>query len=350
MRSAHVLPSVAAIVTGRAFRRAVIASMLLPWSLAATAEPITLKLAFMTSDRSQLYLGLVKPFLDEIRYRGAGILSFDVHLGGVIERAPDQQAQILLDGKADISAVAPSLRRDLFPDEGVMELPGLFRDVREASLVHTRLAAANVLRGYDKFVVIGAVATQPETIHSRKPIASLADIRGQKLRVNNDTAAAFVAKLGATGDVMSANFAAEAISAGRVDGALLQVAQLSDFGVGRLVTNHYLLGTGSAPLLLLISRSAFDKLSEPAQKLIRDFSGEWTANRYAEIAEAANVAVVEEYKTEPRRKVVFPSPADLAASARIADTIAEEWAAQNPRNRELLARVRAEIAKIRGTK
>jgi TRAP-type C4-dicarboxylate transport system substrate-binding protein len=342
--------SVAKASAGRAACAALMLASILLSPFAARAQPVTLKLAFLTSDQSQLYLGLAKPFLDEMRRGGGGLVNFDVYLGGAIERAPDQQAQILLDGRADVSAVAPSLRRDLFPDEGVIELPGLFRDVREASLVHTRLAAANVMRGYDKFVVIGAVATQPETIHSRKPIASLADIRGQKLRVNNDTAAAFVAKLGATADVMSANFAAEAIASRRVDGALLQVAQLSDFGVGRLVTNHYLLGVGSAPLVLLMSRSSFDKLPEAAQKLIREFSGEWIANRYAEVAADANKKVIDQYMSERRRKVVTPTPDALAESARIAEAVAQEWAAQSPRNAELLARARAEIATIRAGK
>lgn len=316
-------------------------------SAPAVAEPVTLKLAFPSSDRSTVYLALAKPFVDEVNRRGRDVLKIEVSFSGEFARAPEQRPQFILDGKADIGSVVPGLTPVLFPDDGVIELPGLFRDAREASLVHTRLVAANVLRGYDDFVVIAAVATQPETIHSRKPIASLADIRGQKLRVNNATAAAFVSKLGATGVTMSINFAPEAIGSGRVDGALLQFAQLSDFGIGRLVTNHYILGTGSAPLALLMNRKAFDALSEPAKKIIRDCSGEWLATRYAEISDAANAKLLDEYKAEQRRRIAFPSPADQTERDRIANLVAEEWANASPRNRELLARVRAEIARLR---
>ena len=319
-------------------------------SCAARAEPVTLKLAFPTSDRSVVYMALAKPFVDEISRRGTDILKFDTQFGGDLARSPDQQPHRVLDGRADVASVITGLSPDLFPDNRVIELPGLFRDAREASLVHYRLATANVLRGYENFVVLAAVGTQPETIHSRKPIASLADIKGQTLRVNNPAAAAFVTKLGGTPAIMSINFAPEAISSGKVDGAILQLAQLSDFGIGRLVTNHYMLGTGSAQLALLMNRKVFDNLAEPAKKLIRDFSGEMLVNHYVAISEAANAKVVDEFKAEPRRTIVFPVPADVSESARIADAVAEEWAAQSPRNRELLARVRAEIAKIRASK
>jgi TRAP-type C4-dicarboxylate transport system substrate-binding protein len=341
------------IMTASAVRRAsfgLAAASALMLSFAASAEPVTLKMAFLTSDRSQVYMSIAKPFVDEINRRGYDILKIEGQFGGVLARAPDQQVQLVVDGKADIVFVVPSLTPDRFPDNTVIELPGLFRDSREASLVYTRLVAANALRGYEGFVVLAAVATQTETIHSRKPIASLADIKGQRLRVNNDTLGAFVTKLGATPAAMSLNFTAGEISSGKLDGALLQLAQLTDFGIGRLVTNHYLLDTGSVPLLLMMNRKVFDSLSETAKKLIRDYTGEWLANRYAEAAETFGRQALEGLKAEPRRTVVVPSPADLSESARVANIVAEEWAAESPRNRELLTRVRAEIAKIRSAK
>ena len=45
---------------------------------------------------------------------------------------------------------------DRFSDDTIIELPGLFRDMREATLVYTRLIAAGALRGYEDFFVIGA--------------------------------------------------------------------------------------------------------------------------------------------------------------------------------------------------
>jgi TRAP-type C4-dicarboxylate transport system substrate-binding protein len=229
-------------------------------------------------------------------------------------------------------------------------MPGLFRDTREASLVHTRLVAQKALRGYEDFFTIGAVATQPETIHSRKRTASLADIEGQKLRVNNSTAGAGVAKLGASFLVLPLNDTANAISSGTVDGAVVQLAQLGGFGVGRVVSHHYLLPTGSAPLALVMNRKVFDGLPEPARQLIRDHSGEWLAARYTEISDDLSLRVLKELRADARRKVVDPSPQDRAAAQHVFDRVADEWAAASPYNRDLLQRAKAEIATIRSSK
>ncbi len=47
-------------------------------------------------------------------------------------------------------------RRIGFPTIKLIELPGLFQDVREGTLAYTHLIAANALRGYQDFFVIGA--------------------------------------------------------------------------------------------------------------------------------------------------------------------------------------------------
>ena len=319
--------------------------LLLPSSV--SADPITLKLAFLSSDRSATYLSFIKPFVDAINNRSQGQLKITVYFSGALGNTPTQQSQLVLDGKADIAFIVPGLNPKRYPDNAVIELPGLFRSTREATLTHTRLVAANALRGYEDFFVIGAVGTQPETIHSRKRTASLADVAGQKLRVNNAVAAAAMTTLGASPVVLSLNDTSNAISSGRVDGAVVQLAQLASFGVGRLVNNHYLLGISSAPLALVMNRKTFDNLPGPAQKTIRDHSGEWLATRYIETSDTFNRQVIEKFKADPRRKVVYPTPADQAAARRAFDAVIDKWEAKNAHNRNLLAQVRSTLGKLR---
>src|SRR5471032_865476 len=127
------------------------------------ADPIELKLALFSSDRSMTYLAAVKPFVDAVNSDGRGLVQIVLYAGGVLGREIAQQPQTVLDGKADIAFVVPGYTPDRFPDNPVVELPGLFNDTREATLVYTRLIALNVLRGYEDFVVLGAYVTEPET-------------------------------------------------------------------------------------------------------------------------------------------------------------------------------------------
>ncbi len=330
-----------------AYISAAVFALLLPLTVAA--EPVTLKLSFPSSDRSLGYLTLVKPFVDAINNDRRGLLKIEVYFSGKLG-TPAQQPQLVADGKADIAFVIPGIDSKRFPDEAATELPGLFRDAREASLVHTRLAAVKALRGFRDFFVIGAVGTQPETIHSRKLIGSLADLKGQTLRVNNPTDVVVMSKFGAAAKVLSLVQTANAVSSGAVGGAVLQLAQLSDFGVGRMVSHHYLLPVGSAPLALVMNRRVFDSLPEAAKALIRDHSGNWLAERYAETSDATNMRVLTGLRADPRRTVTMPTPADLATAQRVFKTVTVDWAAKSSRNQELLTLVKTEIARLRSSK
>lgn len=327
----------------------IIAALLLALPTLAAAEPITLKLSFFSSDRSPAYLSAVKPFVDAINSDEDGVLRIKVYFSGALSPIQSQQPQLVLDGTADIAFIVPGQNPELFSDDAAIELPGLFHTTREATLVHTRLVEQNSLRGYDKFFTIGAFGTEPETIHSRKPIASLADLGGQKLRLNNKTVADAIARLGAAPKVLALNETTDAIGNGSLDGAVVQSAQLFDVGVARLTTNHYLLGVGSAPLALLMNRKVFDLLPEQAKMLIRKYSGEWAAARYVETSAAINRETIARIKADARRTVIHPTPADAAAAQRVFDAVADEWAAASAHNRDLLALIRVEIARVRST-
>ena len=89
-------------------RWALIACILLP--TAAAAEPVKLKLAFFTSDRISLYVDMIRPFVDAVNNEAPDQLQIEVYSSGVLGKAPAQQAQLVLDGVADIALVIPGPR------------------------------------------------------------------------------------------------------------------------------------------------------------------------------------------------------------------------------------------------
>lgn len=316
----------------------------------AAAEPISLKLSFFTSDRSVAYVTAIKPFVDAINNDSRRLLKIEVYASGTLGKVQRELPQQVLDGTADIAFIIPGQNPERFTDNAVVELPGLFRNMREATLTYTALVAANALAGYQDFFVIGAYATQPETIHSRKPIRSLADLKGQKIRVNNTTQAAALAKLGALPVVLAFNETTPALSSGALDGATVPAAQLFDVGIGRLAGNHYLLGTSAAPLTLMMSRKVFDRLPADAQELIRQHSGGWTAERFIMAYEAADKRALEDIKTDPRRSIVVPSSADQLAAQEAFKAVIQDWATASAHNQALFDLTQGTLAKLRSPK
>ncbi|HUI98031.1 MAG TPA: TRAP transporter substrate-binding protein DctP [Xanthobacteraceae bacterium] len=318
---------------------------LLPGGLAA--EPIRLKLSFFTSDRSVAYQAAIKPFVDAVNAEGKDVVQIDVYLSGALGRVQSELPQQVLAGGADIAFIVPGQNAERFRDNPAIELPGLFADVAEATRAYTRLIAVDALTGYQDFFVIGAFATEPETINTRKPLAALADLKGQRIRTNNLPEAMALAKLGALPAVLAFNETSPAISVGTIDGATVPPAQLFDVGIGRLVSNHYLLPTSVAPLALMMNRRVFDGLPEEARRIIRKYSGEWAAARFIEVYRRANAETLAQIRADARRNVVVPTRADAEAAGRVFKSVARDWVDGDTYRRGLLRTVEKELAQIR---
>jgi TRAP-type C4-dicarboxylate transport system substrate-binding protein len=318
--------------------------------VAARAEPIQLKLAFFGSEQALTYLSGIKPFVDGVNAEGQGILTIQVYSGGALGKAIADQPQLVIDGVADIAYVIPGQTPYRFPDNALLEQPGLFRDARDGTLAYTRLIAAGALRGYEDFFVIGAYTADPNLIHSREPIASLASIKGQKLRANNAIEAEAIRRLGAVPNVLEAPKVANAIDKGAIDGTTMSPMGVYDYGVAKVTKYHYLLSSGVAPLLVLMNRKTFDSLPEAAKALVRKYSGERAAATWIASFGASEIKMLDRLKSDPEHKVVDPSPSDLENARRIFRSMIDAWAAQSSHNRAILDLTEAQLATIRSAK
>jgi TRAP-type C4-dicarboxylate transport system substrate-binding protein len=327
-------------------RAAAIASILLP--IAALGEPIKLKFAYFSSDRSRTYTIAIKPFVEAVNAdeQGGGLV-IEAFPGGALGKDLSQQAQLVRDGSADIAFVVLGTVADQFKDHAVMELPGLFRDMREATWVNTRLCASGILRGFDDFFVIGSFASEPQTIHARVPVASLEDLRGKRIRSDNPVESSVLAMLGMSPVVLPIAKTQEAINRGTIDGAATAIGPLVDFGLGRVVTYHYMLRLGPSVRSILMNRKKLESLPEAGRDVIRKYSGEWLAEQVINGYEPSTAAQLEQLKSDPARTVISPMPSEIVEAEEAFRAVRNQWADASPRHRLLLNVVEAEISRFR---
>jgi TRAP-type C4-dicarboxylate transport system substrate-binding protein len=313
----------------------------------AAAEPIKLKLAFFSSDRSAPFRGAIKPLIDAVNDEAKGLIEIELHPSGELGNDIALQPQLVLDGGADLAFIVPGYTPHLFPDNAVLELPGLFRDGREATLVMSRLIAEKALRGYREFFVIGAYAGEPEMIHGRLPIASLDDLRGMRIRVNNPGQGAVLKKLGAVPMTVQITSIAGQMSSGAIDAAAIGRTVLADFGISRVATHHFFMRTSAAPLALVMNRKVFDGLPKAAQAVIQKHSGRWAAERFAAAYEASDGRVMEQLKSDPKRTLTFPSPLEARRIDAVSKAVRDELVTGNPHFQSLLMAVESELANLK---
>jgi TRAP-type C4-dicarboxylate transport system substrate-binding protein len=326
-------------------RAATIASILLP--IGAFGEPIKLKLAYFSSDQTRTYTIAIKPFVDAVNADEAGGILIEPYPGGALGKDLSQQAQLVRDGSADIAFVVLGPVADQFKDHAVMELPGLFRNMREATWVNSRLFASGLLQGFDDFFVVGSFASEPQTIHTRVPVASLEDLQGKRIRSNNPIEELALAMLGMSPVILPIGKTQEAISRGTIDGTATAIGPLIDFGLGRVVTYHYLLRFGPSVRSILMNRKRFESLPQAGRDLIRKCSGAWLVGRVVDGYESSTAAQFEQLKADPARTVISPSQSEIDEAEGAFRVVRNQWADMSPHHRLLLNAAEAEIANFR---
>ena len=236
--------------------------------LAARAEPIKLKFSFFTSDRSKIYHRHAQAVRRRRERRRPGLdRDRDVFQRRDHQCAVRKKPQVVADGVADMAYIVPGQSLDRFGDNAIMELPGIYNNSREASLVFNRLIEAGALKGYGDYVVVSAFVSGGESIHSRTPIASIQDLKNMTICTNNGTEAAVLEKLGAIPVLMPINQTTQAISRGKIDAATFPPSMLFEFGIGRVTSHHYMIPLGGAPTALVMNRQKFASLPPQAQAI-----------------------------------------------------------------------------------
>jgi TRAP-type transport system periplasmic protein len=315
--------------------------------VAVLAEPIKLKLGHFANDNSLMVL---KAWAEAVNADANGAVQVEIFPNGALGRNLSQQAQLIDNGVQDIGFVVPGITPGRFPDNVVLELPGLFEDMKEATLVYTSLIGANKLRGYDDFYAIDEFATPPFSIHLRKPIKSIDGLQGLKIRAGNPTEANMLKELGAVPVLIPVNEIAEAIGRGTIDGTTAQPQTIFDFGIDRVTSFHYMARLGSAPLAELMNRKVFDGLPPAGQEAIRKHSGVWFAQKYLGIIGPIMDDYMTRLRHDPKHTVVEPSAEDQRKWDAAVQRVIDAWVAKDPHNGELLQTVKAEIAKVRADK
>lgn len=313
------------------------------------AEPIKLKLAWVFTTNEISYRAGAAAFMKAVNEDpdAKDVLEIVAFPNGALGRVPADQPQLAEDGVTDFVQLGPSFSPGRFPELEVLELPGLFRDSREASAVHRALIASGRVKSLDKFVTIMSVASNPHYFHTRFPVNSLADLKGKKIRSHGATMTGTVRALGAVPVGLAISELAEAIGRGTIDGVVTQTTVIHDTKLDRVANNHFEINMGVFLINILMSKTKFDSLPPAAQAIIRKHSGQAFHDNYVATVRAYYAELDAKLKADPKQKWVQAGPADLKIADEAYRTVHATWAQQKPENAELLKFVTGELEKLR---
>jgi TRAP-type transport system periplasmic protein len=316
----------------------------------AVAQPVKLKMATFSPDTERLYNTVKKPWVAAVNKAAGGAIEIELFPNGALGRAPQQQAQMVIDGVTDIGFIVPPFTPGRFPDSEVLELPGMFQDLAEGTRVYTRLVQNGTLKDYGDYVPIAMWSTPPFSLHSTFPINSIADLKGKRVRGSGVIQIESLKALGAVTVGMPPTEVPEALSRRTIDASTSQPAVLYDFGLDRVTSHHYFVRLGIVPLAVVMNRKKFESLPKAGQDAIRKYDMDYINKLYIDSMLEYDASLVKKLQSDPKRKVVFPDAADQKAAQAAFEPVIKAWAGKSPRHAEVYKALVVELEKERGKK
>lgn len=239
---------------------------------------------------------------------------------------PPAMMDLVLDGAADMTWIFHGYQAGRFTATKLIELPGYTGNAEAASVAYWKthekyLAPANEHRGVQ---LVGLHTHGPAQVQSNKPVSSLADIAGMKLRVPGGVGSDVGAALGATGIQVPAPKVYETLASKAADGVVMPVEARKGFKLTEVAKNLYEIPGGlyRGSFATIISEEALANLPEDLRTAIVDnVFGEPASRLAGQVWDKIDVIGREVTEGAADNTITPASDADIAAWNKIADDI-----------------------------
>ena len=242
----------------------------------------TLTMSSWVSPQHHLTSVVLQGFGDEVEKASGGRLKFQM-LPKHPAAAPGT-FDAVRDGLVDVSYVTASYTpaRHILPL--MAELPGAGETAEINSVAYNRihwkyLEKANEYKGVH---LLGVFTHGPgQMFNTKRPIKTLTDLQGMKIRTGGGIAEAMARALGASAFVKPAPESYELLSSGIADGVFFPQESIVSFKLDSLVKYATLFPGGfySSSFGFFINEDKWNKLARADQDLIGKFGGEYLARR-----------------------------------------------------------------------
>ena len=246
----------------------------------------------------------------EVEKRSGGRIQITVHPGGSLTKA-DQCWQGVLSGISDLGMSCFAYTPGRFPLLEALDLPLGWPDGLTATRVATTLAAK-----YNPAEIQGAKILYihghgPGILATKKPVRSLVDLKGMKIR-GTGLSAGIATALGATAVGMPQPETYDALQKGVVEGTFCPIETLKGWKQGEViesVTDTKAIGYTTA-MFVAMNQKSWEALPADLQQILTEVSAEWVDKH----GQAWNQADAEglEFVKGLNREIIALSPEEEA--------------------------------------
>ncbi|MDQ7988193.1 MAG: TRAP transporter substrate-binding protein [Candidatus Dactylopiibacterium sp.] len=324
---------------------------------AVFAQEVTLKVHHFLPASSYAQTMVIQPWCDRIAADSRQRIKCQIYPSMQMGGTPPQLIEQVRDGVADVIWTLPGYTPGRFPSLEAFELPFVMQNPEATSRAlwdYTQQFSQNEIRD---FKPIAFHVHGDGVFHmTSKPVRTMADLRGLKLRAPTRMTNRFLAMLGATPVSMPVPQVGDALSKGVIDGAVVPYEVVPSVKIGELVKYHSETDPAEAAFytstfVLAMNRAKYDALAPELKKVIDDNSGPTTS---AAAGRAFMQADIEGRKTTLKNTHNVIPAAELANWKKVGDRLSADWVKEMDgkgyKGQQMLDGTRGLIAKYAGAR
>lgn len=259
-------------------------------------QAVTLKFHTFMAPTSNVWLNMHKAWMDKVEKDSRGRIKFEgypaMQLGGTPVQLYDQAR----DGVVDVIWTLPGNTAGRFPRVEVFELPFIMSNAEATSKAYWEYVQTMAPDEFKDTHVIALQVHGPGVIHTvDKPVKSVADMRGLKVRAPTRQVTKLIASLGATPVGMPLPQIPDALSKGTISGCVIPWEVVPAVKVDELTKYHAEFDPAGGALytttfVMAMNKAKYESLAPDLKKVIDANSGMATSGWLGKVQQGGDAA------------------------------------------------------------
>ena len=266
-----------------------------PGLSALAQQAVTLKFHTFMAPLSNVWLNMHKPWMEKVEKDSGGRIKFEAYPAMQLGGSPPQLYDQVKDGVVDIAWTVAGYSAGRFPRVEVFELPFMMSNAEATSKAYWEFIQTMAPDEYKDVHTIALHVHGPGVIHTAdKPIKSVADMRGQKMRAPTRQITKLMGILGATPVGMPLPSIPDALSKGTINGCVIPWEVVPSVKVQELTKYHAEFDPAGGALyttafVMPMNKAKYESLAPDLKKVIDKNSGMAVSGWLGKIQQAGDI-------------------------------------------------------------
>jgi len=254
-------------------------------ALASTAlsgfaqQTVTLKFHTFMAPQSGVWLNMHRPWMAKVEKESGGRIKFEAYPAMQLGGTPVQLYDQVKDGVVDVVWTLPGNTAGRFPRVEVFELPFMMTHAEATSRAYWEYVQTQATDEFKDVHLLALHVHGPGVIHTvDKPIKTVDDLKGLKLRAPTRQVTKLLGALGATPVGMPLPAITDALSKGTINGGVIPWEVIQPTKVHELAKFHAEFDPAGGSLytttfVMAMNKAKYNSLPPDLKKVIDDNSG-----------------------------------------------------------------------------